>query len=74
MRACKTEKELGRDVLCPVALDDSWKSSKWEERIIEQIMKYNILDFSKWENELMFEEKFTKLLSGLDLFYKKPEG
>ena len=72
--ARKTEKELGRDVLCPVALDDSWKSSKWEERIIEQIMKYNILDFSKWENESMFEEKFTKLLSGLDLFYKKPEG
>jgi len=72
--ARKAEKELGRDVLCPVALDEGWKSSKWEERVMEQIMKYNILDFSKWEDESAFEEKFAKLLSGLDLFYKKPKG
>jgi uncharacterized protein YjbI with pentapeptide repeats len=72
-RARKLEKELGRDALCPIALDDAWKSSSWPERVIEQIMEYNILDFSGWEDKLTFEGKFAKLLSGLDLFYKKLE-
>ena len=63
-------KELNRDVLCPVALDDSWQSSPWPERIMEQVMEYNILDFSKWEDESVFEKQFRKLLDELDLFYK----
>ncbi|MEW5940620.1 MAG: toll/interleukin-1 receptor domain-containing protein [Chloroflexota bacterium] len=71
--ARKLEKELGRDALCPIALDDSWKSSKWPERVMEQIMDYNILDFSGWEDKSTFEGKFARLLSGLDLFYKKSE-
>lgn len=62
--------ELGRHVLCPVALDDSWKSSPWPKRLMEQIMEYNILDFSKWEDKNVFEKQFRKLLDGLDLFYK----
>lgn len=70
--ARELEKDLGHDALCPIALDDSWKSSSWPKRVMEQIMEYNILDFSKWEDEAVFEEKFSKLLSGLDLFYKKP--
>ena len=70
--ARELEKELGRDALCPIALDDSWKSSRWPKRVMEQVMEYNILDFSKWENDSVFEEQFVKLLSGLDLFYKKP--
>jgi hypothetical protein len=71
-KARELEKELGRDALCPIALDDSWKSSAWPARIMEQIMEYNILDFSGWEDDSTFQSKFTKLLSGLDLFYKKP--
>ena len=39
---------------------------------MEQIMEYNILDFSRWQDSSAFESKFAKLLSGLDLFYKKP--
>jgi len=39
---------------------------------MEQVMEYNILDFSQWDNDSVFEEKFAKLLNGLDLFYKKP--
>ena len=70
--ARELEKELGRDALCPIALDDSWKSSPWPKRVMEQVMEYNILDFSKWEDESIFEETFAKLLNGLDLFYKKP--
>jgi uncharacterized protein YjbI with pentapeptide repeats len=72
-KARELEKELGRDALCPIALDDSWKSSRWPQRVMEHVMEYNILDFSKWEDESTFNAKFGKLLSGLDLFYKKPE-
>jgi hypothetical protein len=64
------EKELGRKVLCPVRLDDSWKESQWPERIIEQIMEYNILDFSAWRHDHKFEAEFNKLIDGLQLFYK----
>jgi hypothetical protein len=70
--ARQLEKDLGRDVLCPVALDETWKSDKFPERIMEQIKEYNILDFSHWTDKSIFDNKFAKLLTGLDLFYKKP--
>ena len=64
------EKELGRDTLCPIALDDSWKGSPWPKRIMEQVMEYNILDFSEWEDDVKFEGMFRRLIDGLELFYK----
>jgi len=64
------EKETGCDVLCPIALDDSWKSSPWPKRVMEQIMEYNILDFSAWEDDSQFDGMFRKLIDGLELFYK----
>ena len=64
------EKEMKKDVLCPVALDDSWKNSPWAMRIMEQIMEYNILDFSEWKDDTIFEKTFRKLIDGLELFYK----
>jgi uncharacterized protein YjbI with pentapeptide repeats len=71
--ARKLEKELGRDIFCPIALDASWKSSKWPERVMEQIMEYNILDFSGWKEKSTFDFLFAKLLSGLEIFYKGSE-
>ena len=68
--ARELEKEIGRDVLCPIALDDSWKSAKWPKRLMEQIMEYNILDYSKWNDDKAFGQVFNKMLSGLDMFYK----
>ena len=65
------EKEMGRDVLCPVALNASWKDSLWPKRIMEQIMEYNILDFSEWEDDSKFDRTFSKLIDGLELFYKE---
>lgn len=65
------EKDTGHDVLCPIALDDSWKKSPWPARIMEQIMEYKILDFSGWEEDVKFERIFRKLIDGLELFYKK---
>jgi hypothetical protein len=68
--ARQLEKDMERDVLCPIALDDSWKESKWPKRIMEQIMEYNFLDFSDWEDDVKFEGMFRKLIEGLELFYK----
>jgi uncharacterized protein YjbI with pentapeptide repeats len=68
--ARELEKEMGRDVLCPVALDDSWKSSPWPKRVMEQVLEYNILDFSAWEDDSKFGTTFNKLIDGLGLFYK----
>jgi len=58
-------------VLCPVALDDVWKDCAWPERLREQIMEYNILDFSKWADEAKFGRMFEKMVDGLNLFYYK---
>lgn len=69
-KARELAKELGRDVLCPVALDNSWKSSPWPKHLMEQVMEYNILDFSQWKDKSVFEKQFRKLIDGLDLFYK----
>lgn len=68
--ARELEKELGRDILCPIALDDSWRSSTWPKRLMEQIMEYNILDFSQWKDDSQFGNTFTKLIDGLELFYR----
>jgi hypothetical protein len=70
-KARELEQELGRDVLCPVALDDSWKTCRWPERLREQIMEYNILDFANWQDAAFFGRMFGKLIDGLDLFYKE---
>lgn len=69
-KARTLEKELERDVICPVALDDSWKTCKWPTRLREQVEEYKILDFSDWQDRSEFEGMFAKLLQGLDLFYK----
>jgi uncharacterized protein YjbI with pentapeptide repeats len=67
------EKDLGRDVLCPIALDSTWnsKDNRWPRHVMEQIMEYNILDFSTWQDDSTFDRTFRKLIDGLELFYKK---
>jgi hypothetical protein len=71
--ARELEKETKRDVLCPIALDDTWKFCDWPERLREQIMEYNILDFSNWHSHSTFDRMFGRLIEGLNLFYKKPD-
>lgn len=69
------EKELRkegieRDVLCPIALDDAWKTSYWSGPLRNQIEQYNVLDFSEWKDAARLQNAFKKLVAGLDLFYK----
>ncbi len=71
------EKAEGRDVLCPVALDDSWKSKAFdndtEERALwRTLTRKNILDFSKWKTKA-FNGQFEKLLRGLKVNYPKQD-
>ena len=69
--ARQKEKEADRDVLCPVTLDKNWEEKcDWPGRLLNQIKKYHILDFSNWQDPVAFESQFGKLLKGLDLFYK----
>ncbi len=68
--ARKLEKETGRGVLYPVALDDSWKDGRGTKRVMEQIMEYNVPDFSAWRDNRKFEDMLRKLIDGLELFYK----
>jgi uncharacterized protein YjbI with pentapeptide repeats len=70
-KARELEKQIGRDVICPVALDEAWKDCRWPERLREQIMEYNIMDFSKWKDKEEFGKKFEKLIQGLDIFYRE---
>ena len=64
------EVETKRGILCPVALDDSRRTRRWPERLREQTMEYNLLDFSGWRDAENFCRMFTRLLDGPDLFCK----
>ncbi|NQT39789.1 MAG: toll/interleukin-1 receptor domain-containing protein [Planctomycetes bacterium] len=61
------EKKQGRDVLCPVALDNAWQG-KMGDVLWRQAFKNNVLDFSKWKT-IAFDRQFQKLLTGLKTFY-----
>ncbi len=63
-----------RDVLCPVALDEAWKTCDWEGPLRRQIEKYFVLDFSAWEERETFDRQFGRLAEGLGLFYPGQKG
>ena len=63
----KKEKEQDRTVLCPVALDGSWKA-KTDDVLWGQLKKKVVLDFSKWDTG-KFEPQTQKLLDGIKIHY-----
>ena len=69
-QARQKEKEEGRDVLCPVALDDAWEEKTTGDVLWRQLKKKNILDFSKWKTKA-FEEPFAKLVNGIKINYDR---
>ena len=68
-RARAIAKEQDRHVLSPIAIDDSWKTCKWPERLRSQVEEYNILDFSGWRDEEFFDEQFKRLAAGIRKWY-----
>jgi len=72
--AQRKEDEQGREVLCPVALDDSWKTKggdpKSDDRQLwRSLTKNNILDFSAWKTTA-FATQFDKLLRAMKVYYE----
>lgn len=65
-RAREVEKQQGRDVLCPIALDDAWKTATWRRPLQFQIQDYNILNFS---DSGRFDEMVNRLIAGLKSYY-----
>jgi TIR domain/Pentapeptide repeats (8 copies) len=68
--ARELEKKLRRHVICPVALDDAWKTCAWSGPLRTQIKKYNVLDFSEWRESGLLDRQFGRLVEGLGLFYR----
>ncbi len=60
-----------RDVLCPIALDDAWKSCPWPAELRRQIEEYNVLDFSGWQEGDGMNRQFARLYDGLVSSYSK---
>ncbi len=59
-------------VLCPIALDHSWKEGRWPENLMRTLIEFNILDFSSWsKGEAHRDKLFKKLIDGLKLFYSQ---
>ena len=70
-RAVDLSRELERDVLCPIALDDSWAmSTQMSGQLRNQIKKYSVLNFEDWSNQDSFEREMKKLIDGLHLHYR----
>ena len=70
--ARKKEREEQRDVLCPVAVDDSWKKKVEENVLWRQLKKKLVLDFSPSNSEA-FDAEFQKLVRGIKLNYLSPK-
>lgn len=68
-RAVELEKETQRDVLCPIALDDAWKTCGWSRPLRTQIKKFHVLPFGDWRDSAARARQFRKLVDGLKGFY-----
>ena len=69
--ARRIERKEGREVLCPVALDDAWEEKRHDVKW-EHMTDKLILDFSKWKTKA-FDGQFAKLLKGLKIYYTRGE-
>ena len=73
------ERSENRPVLCPIALDKSWKAKVEakgkpgdESRVLWRTLKQRyVTEFSKWKTET-FDESFPKLVNGLKRNYAAP--
>lgn len=65
----KLERMYGPGILCPISLDDVWKSSPWRSRILEASVAEKVLTFSGWNDSGVLEGQCARLLDGLSLFH-----
>ena len=72
--ARRIERELGGAVLCPITLDEEWKTCDWPGPLRQQIESYHLLDFSGWSNDQIFQRQFARLREGLRAYYSNPRS
>ncbi len=60
------ERREGIDLLCPISLDDAWRTATWSGPLMLQIKDYAILDFSR---RRQFDAIFDRLRRGLQTHY-----
>lgn len=63
-----------RYMLCPVALDQRWKTAPWSEETLQEIMDHNIRDFSGWMDDPGFKRMFGEFLDSLELPYQRQDA
>ena len=63
------EKREKRSILCPIAVDDSWKCKIGSSVLWRNLTKCNILSFSDWKIDSQFESTYQKLVSGFKVLY-----
>ena len=66
--ARKLEKDLGEPVLCPISLDDAWKTPVWQGRILEQIPTEKVLSFADWRDKAAAQVQFEQLIEAIAVF------
>jgi hypothetical protein len=66
--ARRKEQTEKRHVMCPVALDDKWKT-KMTDPLWRKLGNYLILDFSTWKTKA-FDTPFKKLVDGIRANYE----
>jgi uncharacterized protein YjbI with pentapeptide repeats len=63
--ARKLEKDLGEAVLCPISLDDAWKTPMWQGRILENIPDDKVLSFAAWRDASVMGTQFDRLIEAI---------
>lgn len=75
--AKKIERSIGEKVLCPVSLDDAWKTASWQGRANDKVPEERVLSFLEWKDVGSFKTSFETLvaaLSGDGASATAPEG
>ncbi len=71
----KKERELGRPVLCPISIDNTWENPPsrlgiGKADLAHMKRTYNIVDFRGWEDKRAFGMAFKRLWDGLEANYR----
>jgi uncharacterized protein YjbI with pentapeptide repeats len=72
--AREKEKSEGRDVVCPIAIDNTWSKYITNENhpnrtLWRKLREKYVIDFSKWRTKA-FEHSFRQLIAGVKLNYE----
>ena len=72
--ARERERKDGRFLLCPIAVDSSWKdppkAAAINRALLEYVKgRYHVMDFSEWKKPDVFEKRFLKMDAGLRKWY-----